>query len=182
MSTGKIEYPPKYFPQKPFSITISELEPKQKYFLRVGTLPYFKKDGQKYVLLGIDARFGSYCDFGGKTERNERWKVARRREFNEESYGLIEYSKPKFFISTYRSILVFSEIDPVAEDISDKFLDAWYFRKEKTDKCFHETKKAIILDINTFCELIQEKESNPLWGYIKDMCKDKIEDIKQMMD
>ena len=75
--------------------TKTSLIPLQKQFSRAGVIPYTIKDGKKYFLLGIDAKFGTLTDFGGGVKRGENFIEAACRELDEESLGIFNFLHPE---------------------------------------------------------------------------------------
>ena len=56
-----------------------------------GVLPFTKYKGRVLWLIAEDVRDGSFSDYGGKAERidNDNPEMCAKREFLEESYGLV---------------------------------------------------------------------------------------------
>jgi len=59
---------------------------------RIGIIPYVKRNGNIYFLMGADGRTGDLCDFGGRKNRGETNIQAAVREFMEETKEILDPS------------------------------------------------------------------------------------------
>ena len=162
------EYPCYYMPKGDYDIQISFEPPKQIYFTRVGTILFFRDAGEIKFIMPIDSTFGSICDFGGKTNKGELWYDAVRREFNEESYGLLEYGKKSLYIWTYKSLICFNEISIPDKSVIKKVEDEYLIRSINAPKHLKETKSLCILNKDDFVLRIREYD-NSIWMFLRDL-------------
>lgn len=77
-------------------------------YYSAGVLPFVIADGQVFVLLGVDASFGQFSDFGGRVAVEDRHnpQCTAAREFCEETLGVV---------SDYQTILF--QIQQLSDDM-----------------------------------------------------------------
>lgn len=57
---------------------------------RIGIIPYVKRKDGIHFMMGIDARTGDICDFGGRINKDETNIQAAIREFMEETHQILD--------------------------------------------------------------------------------------------
>lgn len=175
------EYPCYYMPKGDYDIQISFEPPKQSFFTRVGTILFFKDAGEVKFIMPIDSTFGSICDFGGKTNKGELWYDAIRREFNEESYGLLEYGKKSLYIWTYKSLICFNEVAKPDVSIIKKIEEEWLIRSVSAPKHLKETRSICILDKNDFIYRIKSYD-NSVWMFLRDLLSSVVVELESYIN
>lgn len=71
---------------------LSKIVPIDHAMLRSGIIPYVKRGGEIYFLMGVHSETGDYSDFGGGVKKYENALSAALRECKEESRGIIDFS------------------------------------------------------------------------------------------
>jgi len=69
----------------------TKIVPEDNALLRSGVIPYVKRDGKVYFLLGVDAKTGEWSDFGGGVKANENALFGGIRECYEEMRGIVDF-------------------------------------------------------------------------------------------
>lgn len=72
-------------------VDFSKIVPSDHGLLRAGIIPYVKRNGDIYFMMGVDTKTGEYSDFGGGVKMYENALSAAMRECREESRGLIDF-------------------------------------------------------------------------------------------
>ena len=70
---------------------LTRLVPDETGLLRSGVIPYVKRRGDIYFLLGVDTETGEWSDFGGGVKSNENALFGGLRECFEEIRGIIDF-------------------------------------------------------------------------------------------
>lgn len=71
----------------------AEKVPKEQPFKRVGIIPYFIHDGEIFLFLMLDSKFGELTDCGGLPKPKETWMETAIRETDEESRSFFKFKR-----------------------------------------------------------------------------------------
>ncbi len=74
--------------------------PLTRFFKRSGVIPYTVISGTKYYCLGVDARYGTLTDFGGRAKSSETFARTGSRELFEESLSIFRFGPVNLYNST----------------------------------------------------------------------------------
>lgn len=117
-------------------VDLSKIVPQDHGLLRAGIIPYVKRNGDIYFMMGVDTKTGEYSDFGGGVKMHENALNAAMRECKEESRGIIDFKdlgliRRAIFNRRYRQnvCIMFSEIR--TPNFYENSKNAFHSRKNK---------------------------------------------------
>ena len=121
---------------------------------RGGIIPYIKKDGEIYFLMGVDSKTRELSEFGGGITKNESILIGSIREFMEESKEIISPSSLKpvscaIFDRRNDICILFCEIS-----------DSSFF--EQAHSLFHSS-QIVNIESDEMCDIV--------WISLQDMIK-----------
>lgn len=163
--------------------------PDKTFFKRIGIIPYFFHNNEKYFFMMLDSKYEEITDCGGIPKTNEKWINTAIRETKEESRNIFNFNREYIMnngILYWREdcniAVIFVNITELIKDLDIASSVCYYYRLDylkgissKDKRHFLENSDMFYYNIKTISTLLKQKNKiyNPIRMLFSKLIKTK---------